>query len=77
MAWPLDSWSYGGVLSGAAGPQGTPGTNGTNGTNGNTILNGTGAPGAVGVNGDFYIDTTAWEIYGPKAGGAWGSGHAL
>lgn len=39
---------------------------------GNTILNGAGAPTAgTGNNGDFYIDTTAHVIYGPKASGAW------
>jgi hypothetical protein len=62
-------------LSGPAGPSGlsgTPGTDGINGTNGNAVLNGTAAPGAgTGVNGDFYINTTAHCIYGPKAAGAW------
>ncbi len=43
-----------------------------------TIHNGTGAPGpSVGIDGDFYIDTTGWEIYGPKAGGAWGAGTSV
>jgi hypothetical protein len=56
-------------LTGPAGATGAPGTNGTNGT---TILNGTGAPGsAVGNNGDFYIDTEADVLYGPKNGGTW------
>jgi len=41
----------------------------------NTILNGTTAPSSgVGVDGDFYVDTIAWLIYGPKASGVWGSG---
>jgi hypothetical protein len=60
------------------------GTNGistlwvTGGGGSNTILNGAGAPGAgTGADGDFYIDTTANEIYGPKAGGAWGVGTSL
>jgi hypothetical protein len=57
---------------------GADGANGTNGTNGLTILNGAGAPGAgLGVNGDFYIDTTAKTIYGPKAGGAWGGATSI
>src|SRR5690606_21429229 len=30
-----------------------------------------------GVNGDFYIDTAADAIYGPKTAGAWGSGTSL
>jgi hypothetical protein len=51
---------------------------GTNGADGQTTLSGAGAPGAgTGTDGDFYIDTTAWDIYGPKAGGAWGSGTSL
>ena len=44
----------------------------TDGADGNTILNGTGQPLAtVGVDGDFYIDTTSLTMFGPKAGGAW------
>lgn len=43
------------------------------GKNGNTILSGTGVPSAsLGKNGDFYIDTTADNIYGPKTLGLWG-----
>jgi len=39
-----------------------------------TILNGDGPPAAsLGANGDFYIDTTADDLYGPKSSGAWGS----
>ena len=60
--------------AGPAGPTGPAGANGTNGTNGNTILNGTGAPASsLGNNGDFYIDTAADVLYGPKAGGTWPS----
>jgi hypothetical protein len=48
------------------------------GTNGNTLLNGTVPPtSGDGVNGDFYIDTNANEIYGPKTGGSWGVGTPL
>ena len=50
------------------------GIQGIQGVAGISVLNGAGAPGAeLGVNGDLYIDTTAHAIYGPKAGGAWGS----
>jgi hypothetical protein len=51
----------------------------TQGSDGNTILNGAGAPGsALGNNGDFYIDTTDSEIYGPKTGGnTWGGGTSI
>lgn len=42
------------------------------------ILSGTGVPGAgLGVDGDFYIDTAADNLYGPKSGGAWGSATSL
>lgn len=45
---------------------------------GKTILSGTSAPGSgTGTNGDFYLDSAAWMIYGPKASGTWPSGHAL
>ena len=45
---------------------------------GNAILSGVGAPSAgTGVNGDFYLDTAASRIYGPKTAGAWGSGASL
>lgn len=48
------------------------------GVDGSTVLNGSGTPSSgLGNNGDFYIDTTAFEIYGPKAAGAWGSGTSL
>jgi len=51
------------------------GTDGTDGTDGKTVRNGSGTPDpGLGVNGDFYIDTTAIQIYGPKTGDAWGSG---
>ncbi len=44
----------------------------------NTLLNGSGAPSAgLGADGDFYIDTSANAIYGPKTAGSWGSGTAL
>lgn len=45
------------------------------GQDGKTILNGAGAPNAgLGSDGDFYIDTAAKKIYGPKTAGAWGAG---
>lgn len=64
--------------AGADGADGTNGTNGTNGVDGKTVLSGAGAPaGGLGVVGDFYIDTTANAIYGPKSGGGWGSPTSL
>jgi hypothetical protein len=41
-------------------------------SSGNTLRSGSGAPDdSLGNDGDFYIDTTAWRIHGPKASGAW------
>jgi len=61
--------------SGPAGPQGPPGLQGAQGpagADGNTVLNGTGAPAdTAGHDGDFYIDTAADVLYGPKTGGTW------
>lgn len=58
--------------TGATGPQGNPGLDGK------TVLSGSGAPSAgTGLNGDFYIDTTANTIYGPKTSGVWGSPTSL
>jgi lysophospholipase L1-like esterase len=49
-----------------------PGPAGPAGTNGNTILSGHGAPpNGTGVNGDYWMDQDAWELYGPKTSGAW------
>lgn len=60
------------------GGTGATGDAGSDGTDGRTILSGSGAPGAgTGENGDFYIDTDVYDIYGPKAGGAWGGGTSL
>lgn len=64
------SWS---LKFNTVGPQGIQGATGNTGTNGYTLLNGIVAPTSEGVNGDFYIDTVTNLMYGPKAGGAWGS----
>ena len=59
----------GGAGVGPAGPAGS---------DGKTWHNGTGVPGAgLGVDGDFYLDTTANTYYGPKTAGAWGSATAI
>jgi len=48
------------------------------GADGLTVRNGSGAPSSgLGNDGDFYIDTAASKIYGPKTSGAWGSGTSL
>lgn len=63
---------------GPAGATGATGATGPAGTDGRTLLSGTGAPSSgLGANGDFYIDTAAWDIYGPKTAGSWGFGTSL
>jgi len=54
-------------------------TAGPAGPSGKTVLNGNGVPSNVsdGVDGDFYIDTAADAIYGPKTGGDWGRATSL
>jgi len=71
--YQLSGGSWGDTGVNLEGAQGDPGDDGQ------TILSGSGAPddGADGENGDFYIDTVAYDIYGPKTGGAWGSGTSL
>jgi len=46
---------------------------------GQTVLSGTATPPSAGTgsNGDFYINTNTWVIYGPKAAGAWPAGVSL
>lgn len=42
------------------------------GPEGNQLLYGSGAPGGgTGVDGDFYLDQATYDLYGPKASGAW------
>jgi hypothetical protein len=45
---------------------------------GTSVLNGSGVPSnETGTNGDFYIDTVNYDIYGPKSSGVWGSATSL
>ncbi len=63
---------------GSPGAPGEPGSPGAAGTDGKTVRSGAGAPSSVlGVDGDFYVDTSTQMIYGPKEAGAWGSGTSL
>ena len=66
---------------GVAGPAGATGATGATGPagSGTSTLSGSGAPdNALGNNGDFYIDTTGKQLYGPKVNGVWpASGIAL
>ena len=63
---------------GLKGDQGPMGATGRSGTDGNTILTVAGAPDTtLGKDGDYAINTTVWEIYGPRSGGVWGAGTPL
>jgi len=54
-----------------AGNSGTP-------SGGGSILSGAGAPdNSIGNNGDFYLDTNTWTLYGPKTDGTWPAGVSL
>lgn len=60
------------------GADGTNGSDGTDGIDGRTTLSGAGAPApSLGEDGDFYINTSTYGIYGPKTAGAWGSPTSL
>lgn len=60
------------------GPQGDEGPTGTTGLQGLSMRSGSGVPSSgLGNNGDFYIDTTAHSLYGPKTSGAWGGSTSL
>lgn len=67
------------MATGPQGPQGTAGTNGIDGTDGNTILFGTSNPSntLTGVEGNFYINTTNYTLFGPKTAGVWEDGISL
>jgi hypothetical protein len=50
------------------------GTSGPQGARGTGILNGTTAPNnTIGMTGDFFLNTTNMNLYGPKTDSGWGS----
>jgi hypothetical protein len=62
-------------VTGAAGLQGAMGPQGANGK---TILNGTSNPAStVGVPGDFFLNTTTSQLFGPKTVAGWSTGVSL
>jgi hypothetical protein len=79
IQWRLvgGSWANLVALSEITGPTGATGAAGADGSDGKTVLSGTVAPTTEGVDGDFYINTTTDEIYGPKTSGSWGSPTSL
>jgi hypothetical protein len=45
---------------------------------GTSVLNGSGVPSnETGSNGDFYINTVNYDIYGPKSSGVWGNATSI
>jgi hypothetical protein len=60
--------------AGPQGPKGDSGATGPAGADGKTVLSGAGAPASdLGKDGDFYIDTSANAIYGPRTATGWGN----
>ncbi|MBD0260083.1 MAG: collagen-like protein, partial [Cytophagales bacterium] len=71
-------------LTGPPGPQGVQGIPGLKGTDGlpgqpgKTLLSGATDPASTaGTEGDFYLNTTTYLIFGPKTVAGWGSGASL
>ena len=64
-------------IQGNVGNTGAQGIQGIQGASGNTVLSGNVNPVAEGVDGDYYINTSTSQLFGPKAGGVWGSGTSL
>lgn len=59
---------------GDAGAIGPTGATGVAGANGSTIYSGTGAPASgIGATGDYYIDLSSGNFYGPKTASGWGA----
>ena len=78
LAWNSGCTALENIDSPADGVDGAAGAAGADGADGKSVLNGSGAPaGGLGTEGDFYIDTAADAIYGPKTGGAWGGATSL
>jgi hypothetical protein len=62
----------------AGAPSTIPGPKGDQGIPGNTVLYGTIDPvNSVGIDGNFYINTTSHFMFGPKANGIWPAGTSL
>ena len=54
--------------------QGPSGVDGQDGADGSQILSGTTEPDAsAGSPGDYYLNTSTYDLYGPKTGSGWGS----
>jgi len=62
-----------GDASTVTGPVGPEGPVGPQGVPGRLSIYGTAVPTTEGVDGDFYIKTDTYDLYGPKTAGAWGT----
>ncbi|MES2268661.1 MAG: collagen-like protein [Bacteroidota bacterium] len=64
------------MQTGPQGAKGDKGDTGATGANGRTILSGTSNPSnsLTGANGDFYLNTNTYQLFGPKTAGLWGAG---
>ncbi|NRF39296.1 hypothetical protein [Pedobacter foliorum] len=61
-----------GTATNLKGANGTNGTNGATGAAGSKIYSGNTTPAVnLGVNGDYYLNTTSYLFYGPKTSGTW------
>ena len=59
---------------GPSGAQGATGPSGAAGKNGSQIYSGSGVPAAtLGNIGDYYLDVTTYNLYGPKTANGWGT----
>jgi hypothetical protein len=67
------------MQTGPQGPKGDKGDTGVTGANGKTILSGTSNPSnsTTGTNGDLYLNTNTYQLFGPKTVGVWGSGTSI
>lgn len=75
----INTWTqFYSASTGPQGPQGIAGTDGIDGVDGNTILYGSTNPSnGLGVDGNFYLNTSTYVLFGPKASGVWGTGQSL
>jgi hypothetical protein len=66
-------WGAGFSMKGSAGAAGAAGATGAAGAAGSKIYSGSDAPDvSLGVLGDYYLDITNFNLYGPKIAAGWG-----
>lgn len=57
---------------GDPGEDGVPGADGEDGTDGKSVISGENPPTSlIGKDGDYYVDTKTYFLYGPKTSGTW------